>query len=218
MLVFQKKRTSTGLVMYALYLYFLGLSFRSTSKALEPFNENKRSHVSVWNWVQRFNPNIIYSRKRRVTAFIIDETMIQIGAREAWLWVAIEPVHSTVLGIYLSRHRNMLVIESFLRSLIKIYGRHTVYSDGGRWYPETCIFLGLNHRLHTSFEKSIIERAIQYFKDRTENFDDYYPCRHLGCDLNHVYNWIILFVFMHNAAIRHIKFSMLARLLEGDQA
>ena len=102
--------------------------------------------------------------------------MIQIGPMEAWLlWVAIEPVHSTVLRIYLSRHRNMLVVESFLRSLIKIYGRHnTVYSDGGTWYPEACVFLGLEHRLHSSFEKNIIERAIQYFKDRTENFDDYY--------------------------------------------
>ncbi len=113
--------------------------------------------------------------------------MIQIGHREAWLWVAIEPVHSTVLGIYLSRHRNMLVVESFLRSLIKIYGRHTVYSDGGTWYPEACVFLGLNHRPHTPYEKSIIERAIQYFKDRTENFDDYYPSRYLEYNLNHVY-------------------------------
>ena len=66
--------------MYALYLYFLGLSFRNTSKALKPFRE-KRSHVAVWNWVQRFNPKIIYSRKRRVTAFVIGETMIQIGGR-----------------------------------------------------------------------------------------------------------------------------------------
>ena len=68
--------------------------------------------------------------------------MIQIGPMEAWLlWVAIEPVHSTVLRIYLSRHRNMLVVESFLRSLIKIYGRHnTVYSDAGTWYPEACVF------------------------------------------------------------------------------
>ena len=130
--------------MYALYLYFLGLSFRNTSKALEPFRE-KRSHVAVWNWVQRFNPKIIYSRKRRVTAFVIDETMIQIGEgrrNEAWwLWIAIEPVRSTVLvGVYfLSRHRNMLVAESFLRSLIKTCGRHTVYSDdGGTWYPEAC--------------------------------------------------------------------------------
>jgi len=131
--------------MYALYLYFLGLSFRNTSKALKPFRE-KRSHVAVWNWVQRFNPKIIYSRKRRITAFVIDETMIQIGGRrrnEAWLlWIAIETVRSTVLvGVYfLSRHRDMLIDESFLRSLIKIYGRHTVYSDDGcgTWYPEAC--------------------------------------------------------------------------------
>jgi transposase-like protein len=75
--MFERKRTSVELVMYALYLYFLGLSFRNTSKALEPFEE-KRSHVSVWNWVQRFNnPKKIYPRKRRVTVFIIDETMIQ---------------------------------------------------------------------------------------------------------------------------------------------
>jgi putative transposase len=82
-------------------LYFLGLSFRNTSKALEPFRE-KRSHVAVWNWVQRFNPKIIYSRKRRVTAFVIDEAMIQISGNEAWLWIAIEPVQGTVLGVYLS--------------------------------------------------------------------------------------------------------------------
>ena len=93
-------------------VFFLGLSFRNTSKALEPFRE-KRSHVAVWNWVQRFNPKSIYSRKR-VTAFVIDETMIQVGGNEAWLWIAIEPVRSTVLGVYLSRHRNMLVAESFL--------------------------------------------------------------------------------------------------------
>ena len=104
MSIVERDRTSTELVMYTLYLYFLGLSFRNTSKALEPFRE-KRSHVAVWNWVQRFNPKIIYSRKR-VTAFVIDETMIQIGGRnEAWLWIAIEPVRSTVLGVYLSNAR-----------------------------------------------------------------------------------------------------------------
>ncbi|HKG89375.1 MAG TPA: hypothetical protein VKA95_13715 [Nitrososphaeraceae archaeon] len=44
------------------------------------------------------------------------------------------------------------------------------------------------HRLHSSFEKSVIERAMEYVKDRTENFDDYYPCRKRSdCNLNHVY-------------------------------
>jgi hypothetical protein len=36
--------------------------------------------------------------------------------------------------------------------------------------------LDLKPLLHSPFEKSIIERSIEYFKDRTENFDDYYPC------------------------------------------
>ena len=67
---------------------------------------------------------------------------------------AIEPVRSTVLGLYLSRHRNMLLAESILRSLIEIYATHTIYSnDGGTWYPEACSSLGLKHRLHTSFLK-----------------------------------------------------------------
>jgi putative transposase len=115
-------------------------------------------------------------KKARIAAFIIDETLIQIGATDAWLWVALEPIRHRILGVYLSRHRNMLVAESFLRSLIKSYGKHTVYSYGGRTrYPEACKSLELKHILHSSFKKSIVERAIEYVKDRTEGFDDYYP-------------------------------------------
>jgi putative transposase len=47
--------------------------------------------------------------------------------------------------------------------------------DRGTWYPEVCATLGLKHRLHSTFEKSIVERAIEYVKkNRTECFDDYY--------------------------------------------
>jgi hypothetical protein len=110
--------------------------------------------------------------------------MIQIGNSDAWFWVATEPIHRQILGVYISRHRNMLVAESFLKSLIKVYGRHAVYSDGGSWYPEACNSLRLKHILHTSFEKSVIERAMEYVKDRTEDFDDYYPCRKRVVDCN----------------------------------
>jgi hypothetical protein len=27
---------------------------------------------------------------------------------EAWLWVVLEPIHKQILGVYISRHRNML--------------------------------------------------------------------------------------------------------------
>jgi putative transposase len=39
-------------------------------------------------------------------------------------------------------------------------------------YPEAWKSLELKHILHSSFEKSIVERAIEYVKDRTEGFDD----------------------------------------------
>jgi putative transposase len=67
--------------------------------------------------------------------------VLQIGAEEAWLWIGVEPIHKQILGVSVSRHRNMIVAELFLRSLIRIYGRHVVYSDGGTWYPEACISL-----------------------------------------------------------------------------
>ena len=203
LLGFVRNRTSTIVVMYSLYLYFLGLSLRNTSKALNIFDDEKRSHIAVWNWIQRFGSLPIYKRKR-VTAFIIDETIIQIGNRHFWLWICIEPIHKSVLGIYISEERNMFVAENFIRSLVEKYGRHTVYTDGGTWYPQACNFLHLKHRLHSSLEKSLIERVMQYFKDRTESFDDYYPCNNKqNCDLLHVYNWIKLFIYLYNTTIRN---------------
>ncbi|MGA7899724.1 MAG: hypothetical protein WCA39_12780 [Nitrososphaeraceae archaeon] len=83
----------------------------------------------------------------------------------------------------------------------------------GTWYPEACISLGLEHRLHSSYEKSIVERTIEYLKDRTEAFYDYYPCMRDGlCNLGHVHNWLILFIFMHNNIITSsTKFDDLSR-------
>ena len=60
--------------------------------------------MSVWNWIQRFAEYSIYKRKR-VSAFVIDETVIQIGNQHFWLWFCIEPVHRSVLGIYISRKK-----------------------------------------------------------------------------------------------------------------
>ena len=62
--------------------------------------------------------------------------MLQIGSSEAWLWVVVEPIHKQILGVYISTHRNMIIAEAFLSSLIIIYSKHTVYSDGGTWFQK----------------------------------------------------------------------------------
>jgi putative transposase len=101
--------------------------------------------------------------------------------------VAIEPEHRQILKIDISLERNMLIAERFISSLMNKYDQYPVSTDGGTWYPQACKFLGLkNHHIHPSFEKSFIERTMQYTKDRTESFDDYFPCNRKMCKLKHV--------------------------------
>ena len=63
---------------------------------------------------------------------------------------------------------------------------------------------------YSSFEKSIsyIERTVQYFKDRTESFDDYYyfpytKKKKKRCKLYHVINWLSMFADIHNKPIQN---------------
>ena len=47
-----------------------------------------------------------------------------------------------------------------------------------------------------------MDRVNQYLKDRTESFDDYYPCVKNECNLFPVDNWIqFFFVSMYNDTI-----------------
>ncbi len=130
-----------------------------------------RSHVSIWKWIQKYKPTKkVANKRKKVEEFIVDETQIQIGSKYIWLWVAIEPKHRQILlQIDISFERTMLVAERFISSLIDIYDKHSVSTDGGTWYSQACKFLKLKHHLHSPFEKSLIERTIQYIKDRTMN-------------------------------------------------
>jgi putative transposase len=197
--VSKRNRTPSRDIGYGLYLYFLGLSTRNVAKALSFLNIVKRSHVSIWNWIQEYQPKRITLQRNKIDEFIVDETIIKVGSQYIWLWVAIEPKNRQILAQSISQERNMFVAERFLSGIVRDYGKHPVSTDGGTWYPQACQFLKLKHHTHSPDEKSIIERTIQYVKDRTENFDDYFPCnKKERCNLFHVKNWLALFVNVHN--------------------
>ena len=173
----------------------------NTSKALSFLLLVKISHVSIWNWIQKYKPRK-YRKNKKIKEYIIDETAIKAGSELIWLWVVIEPKYKEILAIDISKERNMFVVaERFLSQVVNKYGIHSVSSDGGTWYPQACRFLKINHHLHSSFEKSVIERTMQYIKDRTESFDDYFPCKRNKCKLNHVKQWISPFIYQHNKEI-----------------
>jgi putative transposase len=192
-----RNRTPSSCIGYGLYLYFSGLSLRRTSERLACFI--KRNHVSIWNWIQKYRPQRIVTKRKKILEYIVDETLIKVGSGYIWLWVAIEPKTKQILALSISKERNMFVAERFISGLVQNHGKHPISTDGGTWYPMACRFLKLNHHIHSYYEKSIIERTMQYIKDRTkESFDDYFPCRKKKCKLKHVKNWLNLFVDHHN--------------------
>ncbi|MGD9533419.1 MAG: DDE-type integrase/transposase/recombinase [Candidatus Nitrosocosmicus sp.] len=200
-MISKRNRTSSLDIDHALYFYFLGLSTRNVSKAMFFLHKVKRSHVAIWNWIQKYRPQKISIKNKRISEFIVDETLIKVGPDYIWLWVTIEPENRQILALSISKERNMFVAERFLDGLIKIYGKHCVSTDGGTWYPQACRFLRLKHHLHSSLEKSLIERTMQYIKDRTEGFDDYFPCRISNCKLKHIRNWLNMFSQYHNKEV-----------------
>jgi len=200
----KRNRTSSEYIDYGLYLYFLGLSLRNVVKALSYLHIVKRSHVAIWKWIQKYCPQSISStRRKKISEYIVDETMLKVGSEFVWLWVAIEPEMGQIHAQTISQERNMFVAERFIGGLVKRHGQHPISTDGGTWYPQACKFLKLDHHIHSPFEKSVIERIMQYIKDRTESFDDYFPCRKENCNLKHVKNWLNLFSDHHNVEVIH---------------
>ena len=207
--MFTRNKTPSKYVYYGLHLYFSGLSLRKASERLSQIY--KRNHVTIWNWIQKYKPLKIRVRKRKILEYIVDETLIKIGSEYVWLWVAIEPENRQILSPSISKRRNMFVVERYLSGLIKVHGKHSVSTDGGTWCPMACRFLKLKYHLHSSLEKSLIERKMQYIKDRTESFDDYFPCRVKNCKLNHVRNWLIFFEY-HDRAMNTTCFKRANRI------
>ena len=201
--MFIRNKTSLKYVYYALYLYFSGLSLRRISQRLSCFV--KRNHVSIWNWIQKYHPKRIASKSRKFSEYIVDETILKVGSEYIWLWVAIELTNRQILAVTVSKERNMFIAERFLSNIVKEYGKQHVSTDGGTWYPMACRFLKLKHHIHSPLEKSLIERTMQYIKDRTECFDDYFPCRLKNCKLKHVIDWLNLFVDYHNSELKMLK-------------
>jgi putative transposase len=185
--VYQKKQNT--FIVYWLWIIFLffGTITKKNVRKITCFI--KRNHVSIWNWLQKYKPQRISTKRKKVIEYIIDEIVINVGSEFIWLWVAIEPIRKEILGISISIERNMFVAERFISKLIKIHGPpHPVSTtdDGGTWYPpQACRSLKLSHHIHSFYQKSIIERTMQYIKDRTKSFDDYFPCRKKKCKLTH---------------------------------
>ncbi|MDN5847785.1 MAG: hypothetical protein L0H53_16090 [Candidatus Nitrosocosmicus sp.] len=93
-----RNRTPSRYVYYGLHLYFSGLSLRKASERLSQIY--KRNHVSIWNWIQKYKPQLVKTKQRRIAEFIVDETLLKVGSEYIWLWIAIEPENKQILALF----------------------------------------------------------------------------------------------------------------------
>jgi putative transposase len=194
----ERERTSLPLILFGVYVYLCSNSLRRASRILEPLVE--RSHEAIRQWVQRLAPicDRFHVDGRRVKRIFVDETMIRIRGRQAWVWVAYEPALRAFLWFRVSYNQSILDAYLFLREVRRRYGLRPIYTDEGVWYPDACRSLRLEHHVYPLEWKNLIERMNQALKDRLENFDDLFPCLKEECDHGHVRNWISVFRFFHN--------------------
>ena len=101
----------------------------------------------------------------------------------------------------------MFVTERFLFQILDEYGKHNISTEMEvHGYPSSLQVFKDKTIIFIPHEKSIIERTMQYIKDRTEGFDDYFPCKKKERKLKHVKNWLNLFVDYHRDNIDPINY------------
>lgn len=49
-------------------------------------------------------------KRREVSEFIVDETLIKVGRELVWLWIAIEPIEKVILDIRISFERSICLL------------------------------------------------------------------------------------------------------------
>ncbi len=54
----------------------------------------------------------VFTKKRKISEFIVDETLIKVGNEFIWLWVAIEPKNKEILAS-ISKEESMSVAEIY---------------------------------------------------------------------------------------------------------
>lgn len=97
-----RNKTPSEYVYYGLHLYYSGLFLRKASERLSIVV--KQNHVTLWNWIQKFQPKKIFSKSKSILEFIVDETLFKVGPDYVWLWVAmIESTNRQILALSISK-------------------------------------------------------------------------------------------------------------------
>ena len=125
---------------------------------------SKKSHVAIWNWIQKYWPKDIITKKKNWWVYN-DEAIIKVGSQHTWFCLAIDPKNEQYSCTKPFARNSMYVAKRFLSYVVRLWKASSFNRDGDTWYPQACKFMKLKHLTHSLYEKSIVESAIQYVPD-----------------------------------------------------
>jgi putative transposase len=195
---FLRMSTSLFLIVYGAFLYFCSHSSRAASRVLSSMI--RRSHASILSWFRSLSFLFVdRGLKGKVKLLLIDDTRVEVGGRELVLFVAFEPNLRRIVYMRLFEAANILTALTFMKRVKALYrSRMKVLTDGAQYYRTACKFLNLDHDVYDLRLRNLMERIVQYVKDRTRDFDDYIPCRREMCDKMHAQMLLSSIAFMIN--------------------
>jgi transposase-like protein len=195
---FLRGRTSLLLVVYGAFLYFCTHSSRVASRALSSMV--RRSHTSTLSWFRSLSFLFVdRSLRGKVGLLLIDDTRVEVGGREQALLVAFEPILRRIVYMSFFEAANIFAALTFMKRVKALYrSRMKILTDGAQYYRTACKFLNLEHDVYGLRLRNLMERIVQYVKDRTRDFDDYIPCRRGRCDKRHAQMLLSSIGFMIN--------------------
>jgi transposase-like protein len=214
-----RERKPKEAVFFGLLLYFKGLSFRCIADTFSLCGVIV-SHVAVWKWVQKFGSKVkdtLFSKNGSLpSVIIVDETCIQVGCRQYYLYAAICPYSKRIIYFDLYPTRNHLATLTFFKQIVKLYKKkpEVVVVDGGPWYRDALNQLEIRRQVVCGGIRNYIERWFETLKDRLRNFDVYFPHKKPGVidiyrcrqeNFKHVINWLYAFVYYYNRIRRHMN-------------
>ena len=72
--------------------------------------------------------------------------------------------------------KNNVIAEICLKDLVQRYGKYSILSNSGTWYPKSCDFPNVEQNF--KFQIWVKQyRKTNTLNDRTGGFDEYIPCR-----------------------------------------
>ena len=184
--IFARFRTDKQFILNCLFLRSHTLSLREVKRISRKFFDIKRSHVSIYNWIMKFEPKLAQIEKSIPLKFTdiwhVDEKFIHVkGSKDkhAYLYVVADSANN-VIATLVANSRDEKNAEIVLKKAKERAGFAPAYiiTDGCWIYDKSCRIFGrkVKHYIDRKDKRRFFHKGkiIKLSNNRVERINSFY--------------------------------------------